>query len=367
MPWIYPGQWQLEIAMAYGGLLLPLIVGLPPLLAIMEGVFVMTEREIWKQMARFWGELFGIALYVCGFGVLLLAIGYFFSGGVMTWISAGVLGALVLVVLGEIALYRWCFRDWWSRSRLQHWLLTLFMASLPHLAILIIAALGGWAASAAGTAWNSGAQLHAGEMHEVFFNAIAQLRFVHLTSVSYLTACGLVLSVSAYYLLNRRNVQIARRSMTVAASFGLAAALSLAVRGGTLDTEDASHAVMMLWSFRAMIAIGLYLLLLFLGAFYLASRRRLHQATFLRMAMWSLPLPWFAAALGWIATEIHDGHWSVERISRVTGAQAQLTALVFACIALIVMIVLVAQALRVVKGGPERLKLWPADAGAGTH
>ena len=33
-------------------MLLPLVVGLPPIVAIMESVYVMTEREIWRQMLR---------------------------------------------------------------------------------------------------------------------------------------------------------------------------------------------------------------------------------------------------------------------------------------------------------------------------
>ena len=39
---------------------MPLTLGLALLLAIMESVYVMTGRVIWKQMVRFWGVLFGI-------------------------------------------------------------------------------------------------------------------------------------------------------------------------------------------------------------------------------------------------------------------------------------------------------------------
>src|SRR3546814_10395710 len=49
-----------------------------------------------------------------------------------------------------------------------------------------------------------------------------------------------VMSISAWYLLRRRHVDLAKRSMAVAASFGLAAALSVVVLGdesGYLNTE----------------------------------------------------------------------------------------------------------------------------------
>jgi cytochrome bd-type quinol oxidase subunit 1 len=49
-----------------------------------------------------------------------------------------------------------------------------------------------------------------------------------------------VLGVSAWYMLKGRHIALAKRSMTVAASFGLAAALSVVVLGdesGYLSTE----------------------------------------------------------------------------------------------------------------------------------
>lgn len=364
-PWILPGQWQLEIAMSYCALLLPLVVGLPPLMAIMESTFVMTGREIWKQIARFWGELFGIALYLCTFGVLLLIIGYFLVGGSLTWAAAVVFGAVLVALLGELFLWQRHFRQWWGRSRLRHLATTLLMALLPNLAIVAIAVVGGWATTGVGTAWDGSAQaMRVIDIGAVLLNPVAQLEFVHLTSACYLIAATLVLSTSAIYLLHDRSLQIGRRSMTVAASFGLAASLSLAIRGGTLGFEGAAaHPVLMLWSFRLMLLVGVYLVLLFVGAFYSASTRGFHNRGFLHLLAWSLPLPWFGMALGWVATEVRDGRWNPERISGITAAQAQLAALGFGFIVLLAMLVFAAQTAQVVRGGPERLKLWSADAG----
>ena len=53
---------RLQFAMTalYHFLFVPLTLGLSFLLAIMESVYVMTGREIWRDMTRFWGMLFGI-------------------------------------------------------------------------------------------------------------------------------------------------------------------------------------------------------------------------------------------------------------------------------------------------------------------
>src|SRR4029077_7586891 len=62
---------------------------------------------------------------------------------------------------------------------------------------------------------------------DVLFNPVAQAKFVHTISAGYVTGSVFVLAVSAYYLLRGRNIEIAKRSMTVAAAFGLASALSV--------------------------------------------------------------------------------------------------------------------------------------------
>jgi cytochrome d ubiquinol oxidase subunit I len=66
---------------------------------------------------------------------------------------------------------------------------------------------------------------------EVLFNPVAQDKFVHTVSAGYVTGSVFVLAVSAIYLLQGRHGEFAKRSMTVAASFGLASALSVVVLG----------------------------------------------------------------------------------------------------------------------------------------
>jgi cytochrome d ubiquinol oxidase subunit I len=65
----------------------------------------------------------------------------------------------------------------------------------------------------------------------IVFNPDAQAKFVHTVSAGYVTGSMFVLSISAWYLLKRRDVEFAKRSFRVAAAFGLASALSVIVLG----------------------------------------------------------------------------------------------------------------------------------------
>jgi cytochrome d ubiquinol oxidase subunit I len=69
------------------------------------------------------------------------------------------------------------------------------------------------------------------------------------------------------------------------------------------------------WSFRIMVALGFYFIALFGVAFYLASVRRYRKNPwFLRLALFSLPLPWIAAELGWVVAEYGRQPWIIDGI-----------------------------------------------------
>ena len=51
---------QFAITALYHFLFVPLTLGLAILLGIMETVYVMTNRPIWRDITKFWGALFGI-------------------------------------------------------------------------------------------------------------------------------------------------------------------------------------------------------------------------------------------------------------------------------------------------------------------
>ncbi|XNM51232.1 cytochrome ubiquinol oxidase subunit I [Escherichia coli] len=53
-------RWQFALTALYHFLFVPLTLGLIFLLAIMETIYVVTGKTIFRDMTRFWGKLFGI-------------------------------------------------------------------------------------------------------------------------------------------------------------------------------------------------------------------------------------------------------------------------------------------------------------------
>jgi len=66
---------------------------------------------------------------------------------------------------------------------------------------------------------------------ELVLNPVAQVKFVHTVAAGYTAGAMFVLGISAWYLLKGRDVAFAKRSFGIAASFGMAAILSVIVLG----------------------------------------------------------------------------------------------------------------------------------------
>jgi cytochrome d ubiquinol oxidase subunit I len=69
------------------------------------------------------------------------------------------------------------------------------------------------------------------------------------------------------------------------------------------------------FSFRVMVALGFYFIALFGTMFVLASRRNLERRRWLlHVCLWSLPLPWVAAELGWVVAEVGRQPWTIDGV-----------------------------------------------------
>jgi cytochrome bd ubiquinol oxidase subunit I len=69
------------------------------------------------------------------------------------------------------------------------------------------------------------------------------------------------------------------------------------------------------WSFRFMVAIGFWFIALFAVYFWMSAKRTLDRHVWLlKVAFFSLPLPWIAAELGWIVAEYGRQPWVIEGV-----------------------------------------------------
>jgi cytochrome d ubiquinol oxidase subunit I len=497
---------QFAITALYHFLFVPLTLGLSLLLAIMESVYVMTGRSIWRQMTKFWGMLFGINFAMGVATGITMEFQFGTNWAYYSHYVGDIFGA-PLAIEGlmafflESTLVGLFFFGWDRMGKLQHLAVTWLVAIGSNLSALWILIANGWMQHPVGSEFNFDTmRMEVTSFAEVLFNPVAQSKFVHTVSAGYVTGAMFVLAISAWYMLRGRNLQFARRSMAVAASFGLASALSVVVLGDesgytvgedqkmklaaieaewetqpapasftlfgfpsvkdreteyavripwalgliatrSLDEQvsgiddlvernkaritegiqahqvlvalkadpknpekraafdavkqdlgyglltlryvddpakaDASvieraawdtvpNVPVLFWAFRIMVGLGFYFIALFAVAFYFSARRKLDNRMFLRFAMYSLPLPWVAAELGWIVAEYGRQPWAIDGVlptflgvSSGSATDVTISLLGFVVLYSTLAIVDVFLMGRAVKAGPEGLSYWP--------
>ncbi len=446
---------QFALTALYHFLFVPLTLGLSVILAIMELIYVTTGRTIWRDMVKFWGTLFGINFAMGVATGITMEFQFGTNWAYYSHYVGDVFGA-PLAFEGMMAFFLEAtfvglfFFGWERLSRVQHLIVTALVALGTNLSALWILIANGWMQYPVGAKFNLATmRMEVTDFAAVVFNPVAQDKFVHTVSAGYVVGSMFVLSISAFYLLRGRHRGLAIRSMTVAASFGLASALSVVVLGdesgytaglnqkmkiaaieadwdtepapaafnlvalpdeaahtnsfairipwvlGIIDTRsidtpvpgikrlvgiaaqrirsgmiaygaipglrahpedstlrkafddhvaDLGYALLLkrftpdparatdaqieaaswytvpavaplFWSFRVMVGLGFYFIALFAAMFYLASSRRLERYRApLWLCLWSLPLPWLAAELGWYVAEGGRQPWTIDGV-----------------------------------------------------
>ncbi len=249
---------RLQFAMTamYHFLFVPLTLGLSILVAIMETVYVMTNRPIWRQMTKFWGTLFGIN-FVLGVATgITMEFQFGMNWSYYSHYVGDIFGAplamegLAAFFVESTFLGLWLF-GWDKLSKVAHLTVAWLVALGSNFSALWILIANGWMQNPVGAEFSfETMRMEMTDFWAVLFNPVAQAKFVHTVSAGYVTAAVFVIGVSAWYLLKGRHIELARRSITVAAAFGLASAFSVVLLGDE-SGYNATHS-------QKMIGVGLH-------------------------------------------------------------------------------------------------------------
>lgn len=230
-------RWQFALTAMFHFIFVPLTLGLTFLLAIMESVYVMTGKVIYKQMTQFWGKLFGINFALGVATGLTMEFQFGMNWSYYSHYVGDIFGA-PLAIEGLMAFFLEStfvglfFFGWDKMSKVKHLMATWLVAFGSNFSALWILIANGWMQHPVGAEFNiESMRMEMTSFSEVIFNPVAQVKFVHTVAAGYVTGAIFILAISSYYLLNRREIAFARRSFAIAASFGLASILSVIILG----------------------------------------------------------------------------------------------------------------------------------------
>ena len=249
---------QFAATAMYHFLFVPLTLGLSFVIAIMESAYVMTGRSIWRQATLFWGTLFGINFAMGVATGLVMEFQFGMNWSYYSQYVGDVFGA-PLAIEGLMAFFLEAtfiglfFFGWDRLKPVHHLAVTWLMALGANFSALWILIANGWMQNPVGAAFNPDTmRMEVTDFIAVIFNPVAQAKFVHTVSAGYVTGSVFVLAISALFLLQKRHRELALRSIVVAASFGLASALSVVVLGDESGYVATEHQKMKIAAMEAM-------------------------------------------------------------------------------------------------------------------
>ncbi len=228
---------QFALTALYHFLFVPLTLGLSFILVIMETGYVMTGREIWRDMTKFWGKLFGINFAMGVATGITMEFQFGTNWAYYSHYVGDIFGA-PLAIEGLMAFFLEStfvglfFFGWDRMSKVGHLAVTFLVALGSNLSAVWILIANGWMQNPVGAVFNPDTmRMELASFYDLLFNPVAQSKFVHTVSAGYVCGALFVMAISSWYLLRKRHIAFAKRSFIVAASFGLASSLSVVVLG----------------------------------------------------------------------------------------------------------------------------------------
>lgn len=228
---------QFAVTAMYHFLFVPLTLGMAWILVIMESVYVMTGKVIYKDMTLFWGKLFGINFALGVTTGITMEFQFGTNWAYYSHYVGDIFGA-PLAIEGLMAFFLEStfiglfFCGWNRLSKQQHLLATILMAVGTNLSALWILIANGWMQRPVGAEFNYHTmRMELIDFSAVLFNSDAQAKFVHTVSAGYVTGAMFVLAISSWYLLRGRDIDFAKKSFRIAAAFGFASVCSVIVLG----------------------------------------------------------------------------------------------------------------------------------------
>lgn len=238
-------RWQFGITTVYHFIFVPLTIGLAPLIAVMQTLWVVTDNPAWYRLTKFFGKLFLINFAI---GVATGIVQEFQFG--MNWSEysrfvGDVFGA-PLAMEGLAAFFfestfigLWIF-GWNRLPRLVHLACIWIVAIAVNVSAFFIIAANSFMQHPVGAHYNpTTGRAELSSIVVLLTNNTAQAAFTHTVSGALLTAGTFVAAVSAWWLVRSStthadsDIQAMYRPATI-----LGCWVALAATAGLLFTGD---------------------------------------------------------------------------------------------------------------------------------
>ena len=213
-------RWQWALTAAFHITFPSVTVGTSLLLIASYGMYVRTDDEVWLRMFRFWRRIFGIGFALGVVSGIVLTFEFGLNWGRFAHDVGPIVGVMIAMEVAMAFFLEAGFLGLlvYGDGRIGRRMM-LFSACMVSLGTVLsvtwILVANSWMQTPAGYKRVNG-QFQPVDWIHVIFNPSFGIRFVHMLVAVLIASGWFIAGISAWYLLKRRHLPIARRGLSIA-------------------------------------------------------------------------------------------------------------------------------------------------------
>ncbi len=238
---------QFAMVAFYHWLFIPITIGTTYIIAIAQSIHVKTGDPEWERIAKFWAKLFGIN-FAIGVGTgIILGLEFGTNWANFSWIAGDIFGAPlaaegIMAFFLESTFIAVMFFGWGRVGKKFHLVSCWLVAFGASLSALWILTANAWMNLPVGMNFNPDTARH--EMVDfwaVLLSPFAVNKFLHTITSCFVIGAFFIIAISSWYMLKKRELMLAKRSMVIASVFGLMGILMVVLTGDRSAYNAAQH------------------------------------------------------------------------------------------------------------------------------
>lgn len=249
----------------------PLSIGLSLILVFVQGAYLKTKNPLYRQMSRFWVKIFGLVFALGVASGIVMEFQFGTNWATYSRFVGDVFGSAlaaegIFAFFLESGFLAILLFGWDKVSPRFYFISTVLVAFGAHFSAIWIVVANSWQQTPAGhhiVSHGDSMRAEIVNFWQVVFNPSFLDRISHVFMGAWQAGAFFVLSVSAFYLIKSRHVELAKRSMKIALVMAIFASIMQLVTGhdsaNTVAKTQPAKLAAFEGHFQANAPAGLYL------------------------------------------------------------------------------------------------------------
>ncbi len=210
-------RFQFAFVVSFHAIFPVFTIGLAAYIAVLEALYYRTDNPVWEKLSKFWIKVFAL---VFGMGVvsgIVMAFQFGTNWSTFSYSAANFLGPILSYEVVTAFFLEATFLGvlLFGRDRVPkgaHLFSACMVAIGTFISSFWILSANSWMHTPAGVELSDGI-VQVTSWTQAIFNSSLPYRFAHMALASFITGGFVVAGVSAWYLLNGRNLETSRKAL----------------------------------------------------------------------------------------------------------------------------------------------------------